>query len=248
MLPKSWSKCIDKFELSDILLLITPESNASDKYVLPLSLLSFRATCFAFRCRRDSVPDSEIDVLGSKFTLRDQLLESELKGTKNPRMKFEILTRKIKQKKRHEMARLCPLVDHLLSRLNDCTTVVDCGSGQGHLSRLLSLCFGYKVISIEGNDHNVCGAQTKDSNVVQSLKRYNLTDNIYSECPKKINHMLDKSCSISELTDCGDDHMLLGLHACGPLSSLLVDQLTACPRTKAIALISCCYMKSDLKR
>lgn len=149
------------------------------------------------------------------------------------------------------MARLCPLVDHLLTQLTDCTAVIDCGSGQGHLSRLLSLCFGRKVVSIEANQQNVSGADHKDSNVLKCLSRYNLTDNIHSNCPKKINVMLDKSCSIGPiglLTESDDQHLLLGLHACGPLSTTMVEQLTACGRTKAMALITCCYMKSHTKR
>ena len=232
------------FEIENIESLLSKESNVTNSCVLPLSLLSFRSTCFAFQLSRNSTDKSEFSLFGKQIVLKDRLLESELKNSINPKMKYEILNRKIKEKKRHEIARLSHLLDELLKCLPDCKTIIDCGSGQGHLSRVLSLCFGYNVISIEGSQHNIFGAQNKDTNAFKSLNRYRLTNEIHSQFPKKVNQILDNNSSISEVTENGVNHLLLGLHACGPLSNIILNQFTTCPETKAMALVSCCYMKT----
>ncbi|CAG2163778.1 unnamed protein product [Oppiella nova] len=243
--PKSWSHCLEDFELKDIPNLLSTDSESKFKCVLPLSLLSLRATCSALQLTRKWSPDSSIIFPKSHFSESTQQLDSELKDSNHPNMKTEILNRRVKHKKRHEIRRLSKLTDHLLKGMCDCKTIVDCGSGQGHLSRILSLCFGYDVISIEGNDDNVLGAQHKDMNTLNSLKRYKLTDRLNLDFPKKVNCLLQKDSSISEVTQNSDNHLLLGLHACGPLSTIILNQLKECNSAKALLLVSCCYMKID---
>ncbi|CAG2176133.1 unnamed protein product [Oppiella nova] len=246
--PKSWSHCLEDFELKDIPNLLSTDSESKFKCVLPLSLLSLRATCSALQLTRKWSPDSSIIFPKSHFSESTQQLDSELKDSNHPNMKTEILNRRVKHKKRHEIRRLSKLTDHLLKGMCDCKTIVDCGSGQGHLSRILSLCFGYDVISIEGNDDNVLGAQHKDMNTLNSLKRYKLTDRLNLDFPKKVNCLLQKDSSISEVTQNSDNHLLLGLHACGPLSTIILNQLKECNSAKALLLVSCCYMKIDSNR
>ncbi|CAG2108346.1 unnamed protein product [Medioppia subpectinata] len=272
--PKSWANCIQEFQLSDITNLLTTEPKTSFKTVLPLSLLSLRASCSALQLSRKWSPNSEIILPETRFCENNEVLDREVTDSLHPKMKYEILNRNVNQKKRHEIRRLSKLTDHLLKGIADCKTIVDCGSGQGHLSRIMSVCFGYDVISIEGNDDNVLGAQHKDTNTLKCLQRYKLADSVRMNAPKKVNCLLQENTSISEVTQnsenhlllglhaCGnwrintsisevtqnsENHLLLGLHACGPLSTIILNQLKQCQSAKALLLVSCCYMKIDNK-
>uniref|UniRef100_A0A3Q2H5K1 Methyltransferase like 25B n=1 Tax=Equus caballus TaxID=9796 RepID=A0A3Q2H5K1_HORSE len=58
-----------------------------------------------------------------------------------------------------------------LSDLTGCTQVVDVGSGQGHLSRFMSLGLGLMVKSIEGDQRLVERAQRLDQELLQALEK-----------------------------------------------------------------------------
>ncbi|XP_054159234.1 methyltransferase-like protein 25B [Oppia nitens] len=241
--PKQWTQCFEKFDLKDLSNFLTKGSPMN--CVLPLNLLSLRATCFALQLSRQTNDNIDSDFCESlKISPNScRTLDSLVNDSKHPKMKREILNRKIKEKKRHEIQRLSTITDQLLKSLDNCRTIVDCGSGQGHLSRIMSLCYGYDVISIEGNDDNVLGAQNKDLKMLNSLKKYKLMDNIHTDCPKQVNCVLQNNSSISELTELADNHLLLGLHACGPLSAIILKQLRECQSAKGLILVSCCYFK-----
>jgi len=170
------------------------------------------------------------------------------KNCKISKVKNEIFNRHVKLKKRHEIVRLSQLTDQILGQIPDCNTIVDCGSGQGHLSRILSLCYGYNVISIEADSENVSGAAKKDNRILQALLRYKLTQKSQSDCPQKLNHILSQTSSVHQMTNSSDNHVLLGLHACGPLSHTILRQFANCDSAKALILVSCCYMKIDINR
>nr|XP_021517541.1 protein RRNAD1 isoform X5 [Meriones unguiculatus] len=68
----------------------------------------------------------------------------------------------------------CFLFFQLVKKLSDltgCTQVVDVGSGQGHLSRFMSLGLGLTVKSLEGNQRLVERAQRLDQELLQALDK-----------------------------------------------------------------------------
>lgn len=172
--------------------------------------------------------------------LSDQILDyncdEEYAQTKKEKY---IFNRGVKLKKRHEIARLSHLV-HKICAICRCDTVVDCGSGMGHLSRALSLYYKHKVISVESDSAVITGAQKLDVQTVAALNKCKIENHLTLECPSKIHHKLDVN---SKVIEPNAEFVLTGLHACGPLSNTILHQFCASPSARALVLVSCCYMK-----
>jgi hypothetical protein len=250
-LPQSWAQILDQFELKDIESLLSGNRSYSYKQsVLPLSLLSLRATSLTLQLSR-KLSDEQNIVLSKRnleISKSNELFHSDNskeEKSKTLKMKNEILNRRVKHKKRHEIVRLSQMARQVLDLLPDCNTIVDCGSGQGHLSRILSLCYGYNVISIEADSHNICGAVKLDDKALATLLRYKLTETSHSIRPQKVNYMLNKTSSVNEVTRNSKNHVLIGLHACGSLSQIILKQFATSDEAKALILVSCCYMKRE---
>ena len=75
--------------------------------------------------------------------------------------------RGVKQKKRHEIERLGPLVAALCASL-DCSMAVDFGAGQGYLSQLLHFQHGLAVLGIDSSDHQTHGATSRADRLRQA--------------------------------------------------------------------------------
>ncbi|KAM5293680.1 methyltransferase-like protein 25B isoform 3-T3 [Glossophaga mutica] len=160
----------------------------------------------------------------------------------------------VRPKKQHEIQRLGKLVKKL-SDLTGCTQVVDVGSGQGHLSRFMSLGLGLKVKSIEGDQRLVERAQHLDQELLQALekeeKRNPQMVQIGSRCsPHHVVQWVDPRTLCEELLLPLEDSpqggarlLLTGLHACGDLSVALLRHFSCCPEVEALASVGCCYMK-----
>lgn len=161
-----------------------------------------------------------------------------------------ILSRGIKLKKRHEINQLCKIIPAVFELLNDCNDIIDCGAGQGHLSRILTLCHGFRVHCIEGNSEHVTGAIDRDTKVLNALRKAKVeVDKFFGDMPSKVNCFVTKDDQIEQLVDKPvGQHLLLGLHACGVLSNMILEQFATNHNSVALVLACCCYMKSDLSR
>lgn len=69
-----------------------------------------------------------------------------------------VFRRHLKPKKQHEVARLS-LVAGLVARTTCDGVMVDVGSGQGHLSRLLAYGHDVRVVCLEAQDEFIMGAK-----------------------------------------------------------------------------------------
>ncbi|OTF79612.1 RRNAD1-like protein, partial [Euroglyphus maynei] len=142
-----------------------------------------------------------------------------------------ILTRGIKAKKRHEIQQLCKLIPAVMNKFDNNLDIIDFGSGKCHLSRILGLCYGFKVFCIEAKSENLTGAVKREDKVLKALKKYKRFDVCEEEFPVKANCFLTKENRIDELF--GDKitrpHLLLGLHACGSLSNLVLEEFATNP-------------------
>ncbi|XP_048670647.1 methyltransferase-like protein 25B isoform X5 [Marmota marmota marmota] len=158
-LPCSWQEALDGLNPPQLatLLLGMPGEGEVVRYrsVWPLTLLALKSTAYALAFTR--MPG---------FQTPSEFLE-------NPSQSSRLTApfrKHVRPKKQHEIRRLGELVKKL-SDLTGCTQVVDVGSGQGHLSRFMSLGLGLKVKSIEGNPRLVERAQRLDQELLQALEK-----------------------------------------------------------------------------
>ncbi|XP_004871296.1 protein RRNAD1 isoform X5 [Heterocephalus glaber] len=158
-LPCSWQEALDGLEPPELAtqLLGMPGEGEVVRYrsVWPLTLLALKSTACALTFTRTP-----------SFQTPSEFLE-------NPSQSSRLTApfrKHVRPKKQHEIRRLGELVKKL-SNLTGCTQVVDVGSGQGHLSRFMSLGLGLMVKSIEGNQRLVERAQHLDWELLQALEK-----------------------------------------------------------------------------
>ncbi|XP_066117888.1 methyltransferase-like protein 25B isoform X2 [Saccopteryx bilineata] len=242
-LPCSWQEALDGLNPPQLasLLLGMPREGEVVRYrsVWPLTLLALKSTAYALAFTRTP-----------GFQTPSEFLE-------NPSQSSRLTApfrKHVRPKKQHEIWRLGELVKKL-SDLTGCTQVVDVGSGQGHLSRFMSLGLGLKVKSIEGDQRLVERAQHLDQELLQALekeeKRNPQVVQIGSRCsPHHVVQWVDPRTLCEELLlplenspQGGARLLLTGLHACGDLSVALLRHFSCCPEVVALASVGCCYMK-----
>uniref|UniRef100_A0A667HXC8 Methyltransferase domain-containing protein n=1 Tax=Lynx canadensis TaxID=61383 RepID=A0A667HXC8_LYNCA len=158
-LPCSWQEALDGLNPPQLAaqLLGMPGEGEVVRYrsVWPLTLLALKSTAYALAFTRTP-----------GFQTPSEFLE-------NPSQSSRLTApfrKHVRPKKQHEIRRLGELVKKL-SDLTGCTQVVDIGSGQGHLSRFMSLGLGLTVKSIEGDRRLVERAQRLDRELLQALEK-----------------------------------------------------------------------------
>ncbi|XP_023569412.1 protein RRNAD1 isoform X2 [Octodon degus] len=241
-LPCSWQKALDGLEPPELAtqLLGMPGEGEVVRYrsVWPLTLLALKSTAYALTFTRTP-----------SFQTPSEFLE-------NPSQSSRLTApfrKHVRPKKQHEIRRLGELVKKL-SNLTGCTQVVDVGSGQGHLSRFMSLGLGLMVKSIEGDQRLVERAQRLDQELLQALEKKRNPQVVKRgphHCPQHVVQWVDPTALCEELLlplekpqQGGDTRLLLtGLHACGDLSVALLRHFCCCPEVAALASVGCCYMK-----
>ncbi|KAF6293678.1 ribosomal RNA adenine dimethylase domain containing 1 [Rhinolophus ferrumequinum] len=241
-LPCSWQEALDGLTPPQLatLLLEVPREGEVVRYrsVWPLTLLALKSTARALAFTR--MPG---------FQTPSEFLE-------NPSQSSRLTApfrKHVRPKKQHEIRRLGELVKKL-SDVTACTQVVDVGSGQGHLSRFMSLGLGLKVKSIEGDQRLVGRAQHLDRELLQTLEKGDQRNpqGVQASPRRSPHHVVrwvDATALCEELllpletSPRGGARLLLtGLHACGDLSVALLRHFS-CPEVAALALVGCCYMK-----
>ncbi|KAK5891716.1 hypothetical protein CesoFtcFv8_012165 [Champsocephalus esox] len=81
-----------------------------------------------------------------------------------------IFRKHVKPKKQHEIRKLGALVKELCDQ-TDCSSVVDVGSGQGHLTRFLSFGLGLSVTAIEADRALLAMATKFDGELLAVLEK-----------------------------------------------------------------------------
>ncbi|XP_051262504.1 protein RRNAD1 [Dicentrarchus labrax] len=164
-LPSSWQPVLQDLSYPQIADLLLDAKQEDRRYpsVWPLSLLAFRATAHALafprECRRERgrVADS---------AKPEEFLENQSQSS----LLGHIFRKHVKPKKQHEIRKLGVLVKQLCEQ-TDCSSVVDVGSGQGHLTRFLSFGLGLSVTAIEA-DHNLVAMASKfDGQLLWALEK-----------------------------------------------------------------------------
>lgn len=236
-LPHAWQEALDGLNPPELatLLLGMPREGEEIRYrsVWPLTLLALKSTACALAFTRTP-----------GFHTPSEFLE-------NPSQSSRLTApfrKHVKPKKQHEIRRLGELVKKL-SDLTGCTQVVDVGSGQGHLSRFMSLGLGLMVKSLEGNKRLVARAQRLDQELLQALdKMEKRHPKMVQRSPRHRPHHVVQWVSPTTLCEelllplempgqSSTRLLLTGLHACGDLSVALLRHFCCCPEVVALASI-----------
>ncbi|KAM7382874.1 hypothetical protein PAMP_002572 [Pampus punctatissimus] len=164
-LPTSWQPVLQDLTYPQIADLLLDATHGDRRYpsVWPLSLLAFRATAHALAFPRECRPER-----GSLAGLvkPEEFLENQSQSS----LLGHIFRKHVKPKKQHEIRKLGLLVKQLCDQ-TDCNSVVDVGSGQGHLTRFLSFGLGLSVAAIEADRALVAMASKFDEQLLWALEK-----------------------------------------------------------------------------
>ncbi|XP_074509018.1 methyltransferase-like protein 25B [Sebastes fasciatus] len=176
-LPISWQPVLQDLSYPQIADLLLDATHGDRRYpsVWPLSLLAFRATAHALafprECRRER---GRAAGSAKPEEFLDNQSQSSLLG--------HIFRKHVKPKKQHEIRKLGSLVKQLCDQ-TDCDSVVDVGSGQGHLTRFLSFGLGLSVTAIEADHTLVAMASKFDGQLLWALEKEKQKKNCASLVP-----------------------------------------------------------------
>ncbi|XP_077950440.1 methyltransferase-like protein 25B [Gasterosteus aculeatus] len=161
-LPNSWQPALQDLTYHQVADLLLDAAHRDRRYpsAWPLSLLAFRAAAHALAFPRGHRPERGGAARPEEF-LENQS-QSALLG--------HIFRKHVKPKKQHEIRRLGSLVKQICDQ-TDCNSVVDVGSGQGHLTRFLSFGLGLSVTAIEADRTLVATATKFDRELVAALQK-----------------------------------------------------------------------------
>ena len=231
--PIAWRKCFEKLTLEEIANnIMTNKKNRTFRFVWPLSLLAFISSCHSLslnRTQKKSLPTKDEIVNQSK-----------------------IFSKHIKPKKRHELS-LFPNIVHQVCEKTNSKTVVDVGSGLGHLSRMLAYLYDYSVTAIEMEGQRLPLAGKFDKDLENELKRISRDKEIKFGEVRHIAKLINPNINTEEFVSLIKDKrkeklncVLVGLHTCGDLASTMLNVFNNTSIIKGIVSASCCYFRMTL--
>jgi SAM-dependent methyltransferase len=160
----------------------------------------------------------------------------------------ERLLKGMKEKKVQEVSSLAAAVDEC-ARACGAGSILDVGSGHGHLARVLAFQYGHHVTGIDCSDYHAQQAQTK----TDSLKFDKNQAGSAAFTQARITKDTTKDEILKLLQGCrnasvqgGDERVLLvGLHTCGDLATVMMKMLMdAGSLFCGLVSVPCCYSKN----
>nr|XP_012220945.1 PREDICTED: methyltransferase-like protein 25 [Linepithema humile]XP_012220946.1 PREDICTED: methyltransferase-like protein 25 [Linepithema humile] len=146
-------------------------------------------------------------------------------------------------KKQHEIMHLAHLV-HTQCKSHDVQTIIDLGAGLGYVCQMLHCLHGYRILGLERDKENVDRACYRQ----EKLYSDSLTKIKYVQCEVTCDSA-DAIESILQREFPGvTDACLIGLHACGDLSTSASRVFCEMKSVKLLVLISCCYHKLSISK
>ncbi|CAJ0931857.1 unnamed protein product, partial [Mesorhabditis belari] len=233
LLPRCWQEFFSSLGNESIIEFCDPSRTPSHlNQPQPLGLLALRVLASSLSTARVHVGRPE-DLL-SLFEINEK--SDELMPDFSLSLSIE-LKRKIKAKKLHEIERILEVIRcaRLKSQFEN---VVDIGAGVGHLTRAISMSLPVRVHSIEGNEKLVSAARKLDSKFSSLLVS---DESTWIKPERKAEYVsLNAETKIP-----GEDAgvCLVGVHACGDLSSTIIRMFTKHPQITCLILFGCCYHK-----
>ncbi|CAD6194712.1 unnamed protein product [Caenorhabditis auriculariae] len=203
---------------------------------LPLSFLCLRqfVSKISF-CRRHLITPKEVlkKVCDKK--------ECTTQSNRFPNKFVSLSQKKVKLKKSHEVNRLVELIEQMQKCKHFCSgeidSVMDIGAGVGHLSRLIALNTNLRVLAIEGNQQFSEAATSFDEQL--SVKVSVLKERLPIREIGFVNERLAQKIDGFSIGGA----ILVGLHACGDLSSTILKVFLNSKKSRELVLAGCCYHK-----
>ena len=158
-------------------------------------------------------------------------------------------------KKKHEIEIFASLINEI-SKAKGIRQIVDAGSGRGYLSQTLASDERVRVLAIEGSSQKTKSGKERESLLERKQKKSKLDNH------KTITHWITNETT-DFLADINEDEFLdadeavglVGLHACGSLSSSLQEIYLSSKSIRCLCYVGCCYhldekfpLSSHLKR
>ncbi len=140
---------------------------------------------------------------------------------------------KVKNKKRHEIEQVTPIVEQLKSQHNF-SQLIDIGGGQGHLARIIASYHQLEATSID------CCQEFQDSGKRKLGKYPHYKD---GKGIKYINHLFGDDCSC-DANYLKKDALTIGLHTCGPLALRHMEAFSMSD-AKSLINFGCCYLRMN---
>lgn len=233
--------------LVEALLVSTKSPDFNRKLILPLSLLAVKKLEESVCISRD--PSNLRDSLKSEF--KKLTVKKSLNKQKSFEEKLQSeLQKRVKPKKLHEIQNIVKICDSTTKSTN-VQTIIDFGSGLGHLSRHLQYKLGLDMTCIEQNATLINEAKRIDGNLEERfLKKYTEICNV----PGRIFHIekqLQDAADFQDVLKSITNNFnpvckgvgLIGLHPCGDLAVLLLKSFLKSDEVKFLKIVGCCYMK-----
>ncbi|CAK1602422.1 unnamed protein product [Parnassius mnemosyne] len=231
-LPQSWRESVETMDPEDLGAYLT---GAPIKHMLPLSFLSMIKSVQALSIPREST---------SQYKAKNNEDYNEFKVGNHPKLK-NLFLKHVKIKKRHEISLMADIVSETAKKCN-CKTVLDFGSGLGHLVRVLGYKHDLFAVGIECQPQLTEAARQLDLELEYTAKKH-LTEETMSKLkrPMHFNMTLTSHEQLLQLplVDNITEYGLIGLHPCGDLAPLLLKHFVNCSKVKYICVVGCCYMK-----
>ncbi|XP_068626756.1 methyltransferase-like protein 25B isoform X2 [Battus philenor] len=228
-LPQSWRESIETMNPEDLGNYL---SGAPIKHLLPLSFLTLIKSAQVLSIPREKSKHS-------KFKN-----ESENGVGSHPKLK-NLFLKHVKLKKRHEISLMADIVSRTSEKSN-CGTVLDFGSGLGHLVRMLGYKYDLITAGIECQTQLTEEARKLDMELEYTAKKH-LSKEIMCQLkrPMHFNMRLTSHEQLLQppLSNYINEYGLIGLHPCGDLGPLLLKHFIHCNKVKFICVVGCCYMK-----
>uniref|UniRef100_A0A6M2CSK3 Putative rrna adenine n-6-methyltransferase ovary overexpressed n=1 Tax=Rhipicephalus microplus TaxID=6941 RepID=A0A6M2CSK3_RHIMP len=259
-LPSSWQEALSAIDLSDLSSWLETGHLAQRRSVWPLSLMCLAPVARQLalnRCPVASPADIPIllpdDLAGGKDI---QWPVFHRCGNRNLTHAFR---KHVKLKKQHEIIRLAMVVELLAKKCN-CSHVLDVGSGQGHLARLLALDKKLRVATVDLVGSHLTSAQRFDNQAALHVqKKKNIetegeATDLSCHLPQHVELEISMATTPAELEEVAgkawgrgksgvDNFVLVGLHTCGNLGPSMIQLFADSPATRGLVSVGCCYMK-----
>uniref|UniRef100_F6PZV6 Methyltransferase domain-containing protein n=1 Tax=Ciona intestinalis TaxID=7719 RepID=F6PZV6_CIOIN len=164
-LPEKWRHALDGLKPTEVARLLLQHENPDNGYpkVWPLSLLAFKKTSEVLTNLRNH------HNLSSFFISCIQLDEYTGVVLQNKNLD-SVFRRHVNPKKQHEISILSGVISKSFSK-GKCTRVIDIGSGQGHLSRVLALQHTLPVSAVDNVQSHIKAAEKYDKEATKQLSK-----------------------------------------------------------------------------
>uniref|UniRef100_A0A224YYH2 Rrna adenine n-6-methyltransferase n=1 Tax=Rhipicephalus zambeziensis TaxID=60191 RepID=A0A224YYH2_9ACAR len=259
-LPPSWQETLSAIDLSDLSNWLETGLPVQSRSVWPLSLMCLAPVARQLALNRCPIASpADIPLLLPDGITGGKDLQWPVFHRCGNRNLTHAFRKHVKLKKQHEIIRLAMVVELLAKKCN-CSHVLDVGSGQGHLARLLALDKKLRVATVDLVGSHLTSAQRFDNQAALHVQKKKTMETegeaTDSSChlPQHVELEISMATTPAELEQVADkawgraksgveNFVLVGLHTCGNLGPSMIQLFADSPAARGLVSVGCCYMK-----